>query len=136
MTGTVFITSFTIGRKKLDRPCVTLRDRIGTTMLSFPVAKNPPEAIIACPRPSFVPKTMFRTSLTILSSELRTSARQVELSLGSPPVMMLPFYSSISVSNAGQETIPSWKVFLMATRTPKHHDNRSVKCVSLSRSSN
>jgi hypothetical protein len=105
-------------------------------MLSFPVAKNPPEAIIAWPRPSFVPKTMFRTSLTILSSELRTSARQVELSLGSPPVMMLPFYSSISVSNAGQETLPSWKVFLMATRTPKHHDNRSVKCVSLSRSSN
>ena len=36
-----------LGRKKLSRSCETLRDRIGTTMLSLPGVKNPPDATIA-----------------------------------------------------------------------------------------
>ena len=36
-----------MGRKKLTRSCETLSDWIGTTMLSFPGVKNPPEATIA-----------------------------------------------------------------------------------------
>jgi hypothetical protein len=47
MSGTVFTAAAGRDRKKLSRSCETLRKRMGTTMLSLPGVKNPPDATMA-----------------------------------------------------------------------------------------